>query len=69
MNMIPVKSSHLKAVAYNPETCKLVIRFKNSLYEYSGVPDFVYEELLSAESIDRYHHYSIQYSYPSKQIE
>ncbi|WP_431804822.1 KTSC domain-containing protein [Halobacillus andaensis] len=67
--MIPVKSSHLKAVAYNPVTCKLFIRFQDGLYEYSGVPDYVYEELMSADSIGRYHYYSIKYSYPQKRIE
>ncbi|WP_082234986.1 KTSC domain-containing protein [Halobacillus massiliensis] len=71
MNMVPVKSTNLKAVRYDPQSCKLFVRFKNShsLYEYSGVPEYVYEELIAAKSLGKYHHLNIKYSYPYKRIE
>ncbi|MFG6149411.1 KTSC domain-containing protein [Halobacillus sp. B23F22_1] len=68
--MVPVTSPNLKAVRYDPQSCKLYVRFKNQcIYEYSGVPIYVYEELIAADSKGRYHHSYIKYSYPYKRIE
>ena len=49
MNMISVSSSNLDSVGYEKGT--LYVRFKNgSLYSYSGVPEYVYNELMDASS-------------------
>ena len=53
MNMIPVSSSNLSAVGY--ENGILYIRFHGGqMYCYYGVPEFVYEELMSAPSHGKY---------------
>jgi len=51
VQLIPVDSSNLEKVGYDPEAKKLIAGFKGgTLYEYSGVPLTVYGRLLAAES-------------------
>lgn len=53
MNRIPVVSSNLASIGY--ENGILEIEFKSgSVYQYSGVPVFVYEALMSAPSHGKY---------------
>lgn len=50
----PVESSQVKEVGYHPESNTLVMRFKHgagATYEYPGVSQAEYDELLKAESI------------------
>lgn len=55
--MIPVVSSNLRAVDYNPLNGTLTIAFRNgSVYEYYNVPQYIFEGLLSAPSKGKYHH-------------
>ena len=55
MNLVPVSSSNLRAVGYDPETRKLQVAFRNGgLYEYSGVPESVYAGLMAAGSHGSY---------------
>jgi hypothetical protein len=55
MEMQPVDSSNLAAAGYNSNSQILRIQFNDgSLYEYSGVPEHVYNGLLSASSKGRY---------------
>lgn len=50
-----VGSSHLKAVGYDPATQTLEIEFLDGgLYQYSGVPESVYQGLMSASSHGQY---------------
>lgn len=50
-----VSSSNLKAVGYDPATKTLEIEFLNGgLYQYSGVPESVYQALMSASSHGQY---------------
>lgn len=65
MNMIPVKSSQVSALGFNPETLKLRVRFKpfankkatepqpEPTYEYSNVSQADYDAIFNAESIGR----------------
>lgn len=63
MQMIPVSSSDLAAVGYAGTT--LWISFHSGgLYEYSGVPQSVYESLMNAPSNGKYFHAHIKRSYP-----
>src|SRR5690606_22120151 len=51
MRWIPVRSSNLSAVAYDPNTRTLYIEFHSSgTYAYSNVPPSVYQGLLNASS-------------------
>ena len=67
--MIPVRSSNLKAVDYNPSTHTLTVWFRSgSVYEYYGVSQNIFEGLLSAQSKGRYHHRYIKNSYQYSRI-
>lgn len=51
MELIPVRSSNLCAVGYEPSTSLLVVRFHSGrLYEYYRVPSVIHAGLLRASS-------------------
>ena len=55
MHRVPVTSSNLRSVGYDPKTQTLQIEFlKSGVYEYSGVPQSVYDGLMSAGSHGTY---------------
>lgn len=55
MNYVSVSSSNLAAVAYEPETSTLGIRFVNGgEYRYFGVPEEIFIGLQSASSVGSY---------------
>ena len=61
MDRIPVQSSHLASVGYDPATSTLEIEFHGgSVYQYFGVPQEVYEGLLNAGSKGSYFHQNIK---------
>lgn len=67
MNMIPVGSSDIASVGYEHGT--LYIRFHSGgLYAYSGVPESVYQALMSASSHGSYFHAHIKNSYATRRI-
>ena len=67
MNMISVSSSNLDSVGYENST--LYVRFKNgSLYSYSGVPEYVYKELMNASSKGHYLATYVKGHYPYSKI-
>lgn len=52
---IPVRSSSIAEIGYNPRHCVLDVLFRNgSFYRYFGVPASVHSSLLAADSIGRY---------------
>jgi len=55
MNMVPVKSSNLVSVGYEPQSQTLRIQFKSGLYDYHNVPKLIYDGLMSASSHGQYH--------------
>lgn len=57
-----VESSWLERVGYDRETGTLSVQMQNSsdVYEYHGVPEAVYRELLDAESKGAYFATNIQ---------
>ena len=55
MELIPVKSSNVQAVGYDPDEKVLAVQFKKGgVYEYPAVPPEMYEALLKSESIGRF---------------
>jgi KTSC domain len=59
MNRIPVSSSNLASVGYDPGNQSLEVEFLHGgIYRYSGVPSSVYDGLMAADShgsyFDRY---------------
>ena len=67
--MVPVSSSNLAAVGYDPPTETLRVEFLNgSLYEYKAVPQGVYDELMAAPSHGSYFNRFIRNSYAYERI-
>lgn len=55
MELIPVKSSNVQAVGYDPDEKVLRVAFRNGgVYDYPAVPPEMYESLLKSESIGRF---------------
>ena len=55
MNRVPVSSSNLRSVGYDPATHVLEIAFHSSgIYQYSGVPSHIHSGLMSASSKGQY---------------
>jgi hypothetical protein len=55
MPRVPVVSSNLKSVGYDPTTRDLDIEFKNgAVYRYENVEPETYAALMAAESIGQY---------------
>jgi hypothetical protein len=55
IKLTKVESSNIEAVGYIEDREILVVQFKSgATYQYLGVPYYMYEELLSAESAGKY---------------
>jgi len=66
---IPVTSTSLRSVGYNPEAHELDLEFKDGrLYRYSGVPAEVHDELLHAPSLGRYFLANVRGQYPCERL-
>jgi len=66
---VPVRSTSLRSVGYNPETRELDLEFKEGrLYRYGGVPPEVHEELLHAPSLGRYFLANVRGRYPCERL-
>lgn len=67
---IPVESSNIRAVGYEPTTKKLFVRFQNgTLYEYADVPEQTFNEFNDAHSKGKYFSASIRNNFTSTKIE
>ena len=55
VEMIPVKSSNLDAVGYDANEQQLYVRFlSGGTYKYFGVSEYVFNQLLMADSKGQY---------------
>lgn len=68
MNMQYVNSSNLVAVGYDPSVSTLRIQFRESTYDYFGVPSSIYHGLMNASSKGSYHHQHIKNNYPYEKL-
>jgi hypothetical protein len=67
--LIPVESSSIHHVGYDPLTQRLFLEYEGGrLYEYLDVPDDLYVRLMKAESIGRFVNYAIKPHYHYKEI-
>lgn len=65
INLVPVDSSVIESVGYDPEDRILQVVFcSGNAYEYRGVPGNVYEGLMEAESKGKYMNENIVDVYP-----
>ena len=64
-----VDSSHIERIGYDSNSSTLRIEFKsNRTYDYSNVPENVFNELRSASSVGVYHAKNIKNFYPYTEI-
>lgn len=64
MKRIPVQSSDLRSVGYDAASATLEIEFHSGgMYQYSGVSQDVYDELMRAKSKGSYFHSHIRDHY------
>ena len=68
MEMRPVASSNVTAVGYDAATETLRIDFNSGTYDYSNVPEDVYEGLVTAASVGRFIAQNIRGNYPSTKV-
>ncbi len=69
MNRTPVTSSDLKSVGYDPESQPLEIEFHGGgVYRYDGVPEAVFDGLMSAPSKGKYFHAHIRGVFPYHRV-
>lgn len=64
MDRIPVSSSNIAAIGYDPATMTLEVEFLNgSVYQYLDVPEGEFMNLMGADSKGRYLNQFIKASY------
>lgn len=69
MKLIPVSSSSIAGVGYDPHTETLRLKFQNgSVYEYNGAPPIEYAEFMKAPSFGSYFNRNIRNNYPYDRI-
>ena len=69
MERIPVNSSNISSVGYDPDSQTLEIEFNNGgVYQYSGVPESVYDGMMGADSKGKYFHANINKTYPFSKL-
>lgn len=68
MRRIPVRSSVIASVGYEPESALLEVEFRNGdVYRYFAVPPSVHHALLEADSPGTYFNKHISDRYPTRQ--
>jgi hypothetical protein len=69
MERISVNSSNVSSVGYDADSQILEIEFNNGgIYQYSGVPESVYEGMMGADSKGKYFHANIKNAYPFSKL-
>ena len=69
MERIPVDSSNINSVGYDPQSETLEIEFHSGgIYQYSGVPEHVYEQMIEASSKGQFFHAYIRDQYPYSRV-
>jgi hypothetical protein len=69
IEMIPVVSSNVDSIGYDPDTQTLRVRFNNgSAYEYMNVPAMEFEQLRSAPSVGSYLNRNVKGNYPYQKV-
>ena len=65
----PVRSSNIRFVGYDPASRTLEVEFHGGgLYQYSGVPETIYQGFMRAASRGSYFHDLLKGRYPDRQV-
>jgi len=69
MELIPVKSSTISKIGYDPDNNILLIAFNSgSIYEFQSIPEEIYQELMQSPSIGKFFSKNIRTRYVYKKI-
>jgi hypothetical protein len=69
MNRTPVRSSNILSVGYDHQAGILEVEFRSGgVYQYSGVPEHIYQGFMRAASKGAYFHDHIKDRYPCRQV-
>ncbi len=64
-----VDSSNIERIGYDSSSSTLRIEFKqNRTYDYTNVPEYIFNELRNASSVGSYHARNIKNIYPYTEI-
>lgn len=64
MDRIPVQSSNVAEVGYDPTTMTMEVAFTNgTIYQYFDIPEALFQEMLHSESIGKFLNSQIKNSY------
>lgn len=67
--MIPVKSSNLSAIGYDPDLHELTVLFTTGAkYVYEGVSAEVHRTLMEAESVGRYFMQNVKGKFDTRKV-
>lgn len=68
MEREPVTSSNVVSVGYDAIIETLEVEFKNGVYQYYNVPQPIYDQMMSAESIGKFLNVYIKPMYPCAKV-
>jgi hypothetical protein len=69
MERIPVSSSNIRSIGYEPEISTLEVEFNTgSVYQYHGVSQEAFDSLMQAESKGIYFNANIRNSYGTTKL-
>lgn len=70
VELVPVHSSNLAAVGYDPATGEMQIQFRRRgrLYSYADVPPDVHDALINAGSKGGYFNYRVRFRYRTTRL-
>jgi KTSC domain len=69
MDRIPVSSSNIAQIGYEPDSQILEIQFlSGGVYQYSSVPPSVFDEFMAASSKGRYFSAYVKDRYPTTRV-
>lgn len=69
VNILPVKSSNIAGIGYDPDSETMHVKFSNgNTYQYMGVDNKVYDDLIKADSIGSQFASSIKSNFTGKRL-
>ena len=69
MERIAITSTSMISIGYDATAEILEIEFmKGGAYQYSGVPESVYDEMMNSDSKGKYYHANINKKYPFSKV-
>ena len=64
-----VDSSSINSIGYDEESEILEIEFRGGVYQYEGVPEYVYNDLMNAGSTGKFFNEDIKNEYSCSRLE